>query len=506
MWMTAFSFSGCKLPENQASADPPIGVIKEHWLNTPDLPEQLEQQLTASVGLDDPFLSIASRIYLIRHAKQHLDLQYYIWKNDFIGQLMLAELLKAADRGVKVRLLLDDQNGTALDPALKALVQYPNFQIRLFNPYIGRKFRAFDYFFRAKYANRRMHNKLIIADGAIAVTGGRNISSEYFDASFDFQFSDMDILFYGPSVYDANHVFREFWNHPLSYSVQQWLAIDETVNVEKLRTEYASLLEKPHVTNEQLKKAEKRLAIKLKAQNLHWSKAHFVADSPAKILGEAKDDQLIYQQMIKLMGFPQQQMELVSAYFVPTQLGVAYLGDFADRGVKIRVLTNSFMANDVAVVHAYYQQYRPELLKKGIQLYEFKHVLKRNKRSWYEIATGHVIPAKNKNSSSLHAKFFDVDGKVFIGSFNFDPRSAHLNTEVGLVVESEELQQQISQNLDHHLPKIAYEVKLNAQGELIWLEQQVNGQIKIHHQEPEMTAFQRWMMKLVSYLPFEWMM
>ena len=164
------------------------------------------------------------------------------------------------------------------------------------------------------------------------------------------------------------------------------------------------------------------------------------------------------------------------------------------------------MANDVAVVHAYYQQYRIELLKNGVELYEFKHVLKRNKRSWYEIATGHVIPAKNKNSSSLHAKFFDVDGKVFIGSFNFDPRSAHLNTEVGLVVESDELQKQISQNLDHQLPKIAYQVKLNEQGELIWLEQKPDGQVKIHQQEPEMTAFQRWIMILVSYLPFEWMM
>ncbi|MFM6930825.1 MAG: type VI secretion system ATPase TssH [Novosphingobium sp.] len=321
-----------------------------------------------------------------------------------------------------------------------------------------------------------------------------------------FQFSDMDILFYGQAVDDANRVFREFWNHQLSYSVQQWLKMDETASMEKLRDEYINLLEKPDITAEQLKKAEKRLAVKLKAQNLHWAKAYFVADSPAKITGDAKPEQLIYHQMIELIGFPTQKMELVSAYFVPTQLGTDYLGQFADRGVEIRVITNSFMANDIAVVHAYYQKYRPELLKKGIRLYEFKHVLKRNKRTWYEIATGHVIPAKNKNSSSLHAKFFDVDGKVFVGSFNFDPRSAQLNTEVGLVIESVELQQQISQNLDHHLPRIAYEVKLNEQRELIWLEQESNGQIKVHQQEPEMTSFQRWMMKLVSYLPFEWMM
>lgn len=506
MSMTALSLWGCSLPENQAQPEPPIAVLADHWLDSPHVDEYLTRQLTAYTSLDDAFLSIASRIYLIRHAKQHIDLQYYIWKNDFIGQLMLAELLKAADRGVKIRLLLDDQNETQLDHVLRALAQHPNFQIKLFNPYMGRHFRAYDYLFRFEHTNRRMHNKLIIADGAIAVTGGRNISSEYFDASYDFQFADMDILFYGTAVRTANQVFREFWNDPLSYSVQQWLEMDDSMAIEKLRAEYTSLLEKPHATNEQLKKAEKRLAVRLKSQNLRWAKAHFVADSPEKIRGQAQDQQLIYHQMIELMGFPAQHMELVSAYFVPTEFGTQYLSQFAKSGVKIRVLTNSFMANDVAVVHAYYQQYRIELLKNGVELYEFKHVLKRNKRSWYEIATGHVIPPKNKNSSSLHAKFFDVDGKVFIGSFNFDPRSAHLNTEVGLVVESDELQKQISQNLDHQLPKIAYQVKLNEQGELIWLEQKPDGQVKIHQQEPEMTAFQRWIMILVSYLPFEWMM
>ena len=199
-------------------------------------------------------------------------------------------------------------------------------------------------------------------------------------------------------------------------------------------------------------------------------------------------------------------MELVSAYFVPTQKGSEYLSNLAQNNVNIRVLTNSLAANDVPIVHSFYQKYRQDLLKNGIKLYEFKPYIERNKRTWYEVVTGNIIPAKGKNASSLHAKFFDIDGMVFIGSFNFDPRSANLNTEVGLVVESEELQNQISASLDQYLPQIAYELKLDQNNHLIWLDRQPNGTIKELKHEPETTAFQRFTMKLASYLPVEWMM
>ena len=255
-----------------------------------------------------------------------------------------------------------------------------------------------------------------------------------------------------------------------------------------------------------LKLAEKQVNDHLKARPVHWAKAHFVADSPAKIRGNAVNQQLIYHQMLNIMGEPQQQLELVSAYFVPTQKGTDYLTQLSNNQVKVRVLTNSFVANDVALVHAFYKEYRHDLLKSGVKLYEFKPYIERNKRTWYEVVTGNVIPAKGKNSSSLHAKFFDLDGKVFIGSFNFDPRSVHLNTEVGLVIESEVLQQRISTSLDQYLPQVAYELKLNKQGEIIWLDHQKDGSIIEFKHDPETTKFQRFSMKVVSYLPIEWMM
>lgn len=504
--LALITLTGCSLPMNQSNKQPPIQIHAEHWLNGSNVDTQMSQGLTAYLALDDAFSSIASRLHLINKAQHNIDLQYYIWENDSIGHLMLAELLKAADRGVKVRLLIDDQNGTKLDATLKQLAAHPNFEIKLFNPYKFRKLRVIDYAFRLKHINHRMHNKLIIADGAIAVTGGRNISREYFDASDNFQFTDMDILFYGTAVQHANEVFHKFWNDNLSYSVPQLLGNGNQEQLSKLRQYY----ELTALQKDQLKKrielAEKQINKHLKDRPINWAKAHFIADSPNKIRGEATHDQLIYSQMLNIMGEPKQHLELVSAYFVPTRKGTDYLVNLSKNDVRIRILTNSFLANDVAVVHAFYQKYRHDLLQNGIKLYEFKPYIERNKRTWYEVVTGNVIPAKGKNTSSLHAKFFDIDGMVFIGSFNFDPRSANLNSEVGLVVESDVLQKYISKSLDQYLPQIAYELKLNKQGEIIWLDQHKDGSIVEYKHDPETTKFQRFAMQAVSYLPIEWMM
>lgn len=498
--------SGCTLPPNQNHDRSSPLQTKTKWMNDPQAELNIKNNLTAFLALDDAFLSIASRIHLIRNAKHQLDLQYYIWNDDAIGNMMLHELLKAADRGVKIRLLIDDQNGIKLDKTLKALAQHPNFEIRLFNPYKFRYLRFIDYIFRLKQINHRMHNKLTIADHTIAVTGGRNISSEYFDASDQFQFSDMDILFYGKAVDRAEQVFDEFWKSKLSYSTEQLLGHGTAQQLEYLRLRYRTSDQISTPTEEKIEAAQDYLKLRLKNYPIQWAKAHFVADHPNKALGKAKDQELLYSQVLKIMGQPKQHMELVSAYFVPTKQGTAYLNHLSSHGIKVRVLTNSLVANDVAVVHSFYSQYRKSLLKNGVQLYEFKPNIERKKRTWYEVATGSVIPVKGKNRSSLHAKFFDVDGKVFIGSFNFDPRSAHLNTEVGLVVESDQLQNQITALLDQHLLQVAYQLKLDPNGNIVWYEHKEDGEVIEHHHDPESTKFQRFTMNFVSYFPVEWMM
>lgn len=504
--LAVITLTGCNLPMNQSKKQASIAVHAQHWLNGSNVDTQISQGLTAYVSLDDAFMSIASRLYLISQAQHNLDLQYYIWEDDSIGHLMLAELLKAADRGVKVRLLIDDQNGTKLDAALKQLANHPNFEIKLFNPYKFRKLRVIDYVFRLKSVNHRMHNKLIVADGAIAVTGGRNISREYFEASENFQFTDMDILFYGTAVQHANTVFDDFWNDDLSYSATQLLGEGSAEQLSKLRQHYELTALQQDQLRKRIELAAKEISQHLKDRPINWAKAHFVADSPNKIRGTASKEQLIYRQMSNIMGQPKDHLELVSAYFVPTRKGTDYLASLVTKDIQVRVLTNSFLANDVPLVHAFYSKYRPDLLKIGVKLYEFKPYIERSKRTWYEVVTGNVIPAKGKNTSSLHAKFFDVDQMVFIGSFNFDPRSANLNTEVGLVVESDALQKQITTSLDHYLPRIAYELKLNSKGEVIWLDHQKDGSSIEYSHDPETTKFQRFTMKAVSYLPIEWMM
>lgn len=504
--MLAFSITGCRLPMNQSQQEQQSQVYQDHWITEPQAKNMLTQGLTAYLAMNDAFQSIASRIHLIRKAKYTLDLQYYIWADDFIGNLMLHELLKAADRGVKVRLLIDDQNGTKIDRQLSALLTHPNISIKLYNPYKFRHFRVMDYIFRAQRINHRMHNKLIIADGAIAVTGGRNISSEYFDASESFQFTDMDVLFFGQSVNRANEVFTEFWNFELSYPIEQFISKGSAQDLIDLRKSFEKLEQAEHSTDEKVNLEQKELANELNQNKINWAYADFLADSPKKSLGKAQGNELISHQIHQHLGDPKQEMDLIAAYFVPTQNGTDFISQFPKQNVNVRILTNSFVANDVALVHAFYQKYRVDLLKNGAKLYEFKPYIERKRRTWYEVVTGNIIPKKGKNKSSLHAKFINIDDKVFIGSFNLDPRSFNINTEVGLVLKSDPLQEQISDLLDRTLLTVAYEVQLNSQGELIWLDYQADGKVIEHHVDPETTRFQRFMMYSVSYLPLEWMM
>ena len=501
-----FTLTGCSLPMNESKQQQTIMVHHKHWITDPNTEIMLNEGKTAYLAMNDAFQSIASRIHLIRKAKYSLDLQYYIWADDFIGQLMLSELLKAADRGVKVRLIIDDQNGTKIDDQLSALIAHPNISIKFYNPYQFRHFRVVDYIFRFNRINYRMHNKLIIADGAIAVTGGRNISSEYFDASESFQFTDMDILFFGNAVHHANQVFTDFWNFELSYPVEQFIAKGSQQDLLTLRQHYLELEHSKNPTDHKVDLEQEELANELNQNKINWAFAEFLADSPKKSLGQAHGDELISHQIRNHLGDPKQEMDLIAAYFVPTKNGVNFLSQFPKQNVNVRVLTNSFVANDVALVHAFYQKYRMDLLKNGVKLYEFKPYIERKRRTWYEVVTGNVIPEKGKSKSSLHAKFIDIDDKVFIGSFNLDPRSFNLNTEVGLVVKSNQLQEQVSYLLDRTLLTVAYELKLNNKGEIVWFDHRPDGKVIEYKVDPQTTRFQRLMMHSVSYLPIEWMM
>jgi len=472
--------------------------------------------LTGYHVLYDPLEALAARLRLIDRAEKTLDLQYYIWDNDKIGALALHSILKAADRGVKVRILMDDNNSKKMEGIYLALSQHPNIEVKLFNPYRFRKYRAMDMLLDLKRINRRMHNKSFIADNQIALIGGRNMSNQYYNASDNYQFSDVDVMLVGQAVDEIIHSFDEYWNHDYAYSVQH------IVHPEQHRLSYNSLRQQldahaQDITVQNYLDLAKRSNAFEQWLNqrlqFDWVKAEVVKDSPEKIKSRARKEDYLNFQLINHLDTPAHSVDIISAYFVPAETGTESLINLKRQGVRVRVLTNSYAANDVGVVHAFYAKRRKELLENGIELYEFlpqskpngKRKVKKNHLSALADDTPNSQSSGFGDSSdaSLHAKMMAFDNQqAFIGSFNFDPRSANLNTEIGVILDSPTLATQVSKDLDSAIMNIAYRVRLNERGNIIWEEKTPTG-IKVYTQEPNISPVKRFGLKMLSYLPLD---
>jgi putative cardiolipin synthase len=446
--------------------------------------------------LHDARDAFAARVHLGRVAQRTLDVQYYIWEKGLTGTLLLQELRKAADRGLRVRLLLDDNNTSGLDAILAALNSHSNIEVRLFNPFVIRSPRIgyLTDFFRA---NRRMHNKSFTADNQATIIGGRNIGDEYFGATAGMLFVDLDVLAIGPVVSEVSNDFDHYWNSASAYPVDRILP---RVNPQKLlglsadanRIEQSTQAIAYMNALRESRFVEQLINGKLQFE---WAATKMISDDPAKGLGRAAPEKLFPQQLKEIVGQPRRNFELVSAYFVPSAHGAHSLVSFAKSGVKIRVLTNAFEATDVPAVHAGYVKRRKELLHAGIRLYELR-------RASSAIRGGKTTGIGGSSRSSLHAKTFSVDGsRVFIGSFNFDPRSAKLNTELGFVIDSPALAQQVEQTFETRVPQVAYEVRLSDTGQLYWIEQR-EGQVR-YDTEPGTSFWTRALIWFLSHLPIE---
>ncbi len=478
--------------------------------------------LTGYQLLVDPIGAIAARLSLIDKAEKSLDLQYYIWHNDKVGALMLESLLKAADRGVRVRLLLDDNNTDDLDASLVALSQHPNIEVRLFNPFMYRNWRMLNYVLDFQRNNRRMHNKTFIADSQVALVGGRNISNQYYDAGESFQFSDIDVLMVGKVVPDVAQSFDDYWNYQMAYPATQIInTADHTLTLAQLTRQLGDYRATIPAQN-YLKLAKQQIEFKNWLFNkpaLEWVPVHLVQDSPEKINKDSQAKDHLTFQLQTLVGQPKTHLDVISAYFVPADIGTEALINLKKNGVRVRVLTNSYAANDVGIVHAFYAKRRVELLKNGIELYEFLPQLNNVQRRYFRKdrirALAGSPTAKNNSKSlgigdssdaSLHAKMMIFDREqAFVGSFNFDPRSANLNTEVGVVLNSKLLASQVAKDLDNSILSIAYRVTLDKNGKMIWEEKTPEG-IKIHTSEPNLKPITRFGLNLVSKLPLDGLM
>ncbi len=444
--------------------------------------------------------AFAARMRLADAAERSLDVQSYIWHNDLTGTLLFDALRRAADRGVRVRLLLDDNNTVGLAGVLAALTTHPNIEVRLFNPFASRHWRALALVTEFSRLNRRMHNKSFTADNQVTIVGGRNIGDEYFAAGPNVLFVDLDVLAIGPVVGDVSQDFDRYWTSDSSYPANRLLPGVAASALSTLAVEAESVARSDAAVAYTAEVAKQPFVMQVIERRLtfEWAATHLVSDGPAKGRGQASESELLWTKLKQVMQTPAREVAVVSPYFVPEGTGVAYLADLARQGVKVTLLTNSLEATDVPAVHSGYAKWRESLLKAGISLLEMKRAA--------NAPSGSGRLPGSSSGSSLHGKTFSVDrSPVFIGSFNFDPRSARLNTELGFVIDSPAMASIIADAVDGPLAARAYRLRLAESGAIQWVEQ-VEDKVVVHDVEPGTTFWQRMGVTVLSLLPIEWLL
>lgn len=462
--------------------------------------------------------AFAARSILSDMASATIDAQYYIWHDDEAGELMLKDLWEAAERGVLVRLLLDDMNSNPrLDELLLHFASHPNIAVRLANPSVYRNFRALGAIIHPKRTNRRMHNKSMTFDNRISVIGGRNIGNEYLNNTQDNQFADLDVLLVGAVVPQITASFDDFWNSPFAYDIE--LVADKKQRhldgfTQALTKVDVSAKKKASKDEQALRTYRTAVASSTIGQDLisqkipfRWVVINAYSDPASKLDGSANKNDLLIEKMRAYFGKPKHQLSIVSSYFVPTKQGVDTLIQLAHDGVKIRILTNSYDATDVGSVHAGYAHWRKKLLKAGVEIYELKSTAKR------QALDNRQLPKKDnrlwrtygQTTTSLHAKAFAVDEyQVFIGSYNIDPRSANINSEMGVIIEDELLNNHLHHAFGDALLTQAYRLVL--QDDKIQWHTIENDVPVILDSEPNMRLTDQVIIQMMGWMPIDWLL
>ena len=428
-------------------------------------------------------------------AQKTLDLQYYIWEQDATGRLLAERVLGAADRGVRVRVLLDDMNFKGRDAIVAALDAHPNIEIRVFNPFAQRGARGLEFLTSFARVNHRMHNKLLVMDNALAIVGGRNIGNHYFEVDTHANFRDLDVAAGGPVVREISSVFDHFFNG--DWAVPISALVDRPSTAKDLQEARATLRERiaadryPYPIDQDV--AELKSVLRAEIDTFVWAPGRIVWDDPAEIAATRGTSRML-EGLHQRLGRLDTELLIESPYFVPRDRGIGRMKALHDQGVRVRVLTNSLASNDVLAAHAGYADRRKQVLESGVKLYELR-------------ADAGVIKKRLAffgAKAALHAKVIVFDRKdVFIGSYNLDPRSADINTEAGLYVESPALAAQVVAWMDEGVrPENSYRVLLDKNGKLTWVTRD-DGQEVVYHHDPESNAWQRFMAGLIGILPVE---
>jgi phosphatidylserine/phosphatidylglycerophosphate/cardiolipin synthase-like enzyme len=428
-----------------------------------------------------------SLIALADHAERTLDVQYYIIRQDESARTILEHVRAAADRGVRVRVLVDDLNTSGEDRRFMHLEQHANIDVRVFNPFPGGRSATWSKILSSlsdiPRINHRMHNKLMVADNALAITGGRNIGDEYFTRDKSSNFIDLDVVAAGPVVPQLSASFDAFWNSKYAYPISSLAP----------RVEPESSAPSPPSPGVAREAEGNWLARALDANQLglEWVPATVLADRPAKIASDSSPEEevTIANNVDAMLRQAQRDLIIISPYFVPGVQGVALLKELRSRGVRIRVLTNSLASTDAALVHNGYSRYRVALLELGVELSEVRPRLGQIKPRFH--------PFRSANAS-LHAKAIVIDGRtVFIGSMNMDARSARFNSELGLVLRSPDIAQQVTNLLDDIRADGSYRLSLDEHFHIVW-SSGPPGDEKLWHRDPQTGPMQRFLLKLLA--------
>ena len=444
--------------------------------------------------------ALLMRLHLANAAERSLDMMYYIWQPDLVGRHLSAVVLAAADRGVRVRILLDDLGTDADDNILMSMDAHPNIEIRLFNPVASRALRKLSSIGDFGRINRRMHNKAFIADNQRAVLGGRNIGDQYFGAHIDVDYGDLDVAMVGPAVDKVSSAFDLYWNAPMVYPIAALTGRSgDNVSLDSLRTQLTAFIESqresPFV---QSVRSEAILVDGTNIDRVFWGNAHLLFDDPAKVTRDASvTEGRLLPQFAALGVAPTREITLVSPYFVPGAAGVAWLTGLAKNGVRVTVLTNSLASNDVTAVHSGYQRYREALVDGGVRLYELKPEAFDDSRKKERHLQG--------SRAALHAKTFVFDRRaVFIGSLNLDPRSVALNTEIGVVCETPAMAESLLGTLEPRLDQIAWRLERapdeDGKLRLVWVETDDKG-VRRLTKEPGVSTWRKFNVWLLGLLP-----
>jgi len=454
--------------------------------------------------LDNGLDAFVARAVLAHFAERSIDVQYYLYHDDLVARLFSDQLLKAADRGVRVRVLVDDMDLEGRDFNVAAADSHPNLEIRIFNPFSRKVGRTSQFITRLGSVTRRMHNKSFTVDNQVTIVGGRNMGNEYFDADPDLEFADLDVMAIGPVVGKVSDVFDKYWNSELAYPVS--VLIDDKPTPEevvKRRQELNNFVAEQADSSYMRALQNSDLADKIQERNVqyHWGEAVVVYDQPEKLLhGFDKTEYHLSPMLRPYWEEIKKELIIFSPYFVPGKEGTTFLTDLARRGVRVKIVTNSLSSNDVGVVHAGYSKYRRRLLRGGVELWEMNKKLTSDQRKEKKGTGG-------SSKASLHAKSFVFDReKIFIGSLNLDPRAVIHNTEIGIIITSSELGSYMGEEFDQGIDQNTFRLELvktkNGSEKILW-HGLVDGKQQTLDTDPYTGFWRRLGIGFLSLLPIE---